>query len=187
MTDDHSPIRTRTERAILDAGAVVLGQDPAATLGAVASAAGVSRSTLHRYFPDRDGLLGALVDDGLRAVGEGVAHAAPERGDPTDALARVIAGLVACGDQISFLFTHNYLYEDHPAITGFDHAQSPIRAAIERGRQHGQFAPEFGDDWIERALWSIAYAAIRGVQEGSLPRHLAAEHATRLLLRGIGT
>jgi serine phosphatase RsbU (regulator of sigma subunit) len=45
---------------LLVAAARLLAQSPAATLADVAAAAGVSRSTLYRHFPGREGLIAAL-------------------------------------------------------------------------------------------------------------------------------
>jgi AcrR family transcriptional regulator len=47
---------------ILEAAERVFAADPSATLEAVATAAGVARTTVHRRFSSRDDLLDALVD-----------------------------------------------------------------------------------------------------------------------------
>ena len=52
------PRYDRTAAAILDAAAHVLSEHGSgANLADVAAAAGVSRATLYRYYPDRDALL----------------------------------------------------------------------------------------------------------------------------------
>ncbi len=51
VSDVSTPTRNRTERAILEAAVSVLARDRAATLPQIAQAAGVGRTTLHRYFP----------------------------------------------------------------------------------------------------------------------------------------
>ena len=52
----------RNRARILDAAERLLEQSPSVTLGDIAAAAGVSRSTLHRRFANRDELLAALDD-----------------------------------------------------------------------------------------------------------------------------
>jgi AcrR family transcriptional regulator len=52
----------RNRERILDAAERMLERSPSATLADIAAAAGVARSTLHRRFPNRDALLGALQD-----------------------------------------------------------------------------------------------------------------------------
>lgn len=58
----ESGARGRTRRAILGAAASVLSRRRDATLADIA-AAEVGRSTLQRYFPDREMLLSAVVED----------------------------------------------------------------------------------------------------------------------------
>jgi serine phosphatase RsbU (regulator of sigma subunit) len=55
----RSDARENRER-ILEAASRLLAQSPTATLADVAAAAGVSRSTLYRHFPGREGLIAAL-------------------------------------------------------------------------------------------------------------------------------
>ncbi|TGJ95488.1 TetR family transcriptional regulator, partial [Actinotalea fermentans ATCC 43279 = JCM 9966 = DSM 3133] len=57
--------RARTRRAILDAAVSVFSSNQAASLGEVAQAAQVGRSTLHRYFPERADLMRAVGAEAL--------------------------------------------------------------------------------------------------------------------------
>jgi serine phosphatase RsbU (regulator of sigma subunit) len=59
--ESRSDARENRER-ILAAAARLIDHSPAATIADVATAAGVSRSTVYRHFGDRDGLLAALAD-----------------------------------------------------------------------------------------------------------------------------
>ncbi|MEU1179064.1 helix-turn-helix domain-containing protein [Streptomyces sp. NPDC005820] len=58
-----------TRRAILDAAITLLATDPTASLSEVAAAAGVGRTTVHRYFPERSDLLAAIGVDRRRSRG----------------------------------------------------------------------------------------------------------------------
>jgi AcrR family transcriptional regulator len=62
-----SPDRSLTERALLDAAAVLLerGGPKAVTTRAVLAEAGVTAPTLYHHFRDKDGLLGALIEEGV--------------------------------------------------------------------------------------------------------------------------
>jgi AcrR family transcriptional regulator len=61
MTEVRSPgVRGSTASRILEAASPVLAADPAATIVAIADAAGLSRVTVHRYFRTRRDLLAAL-------------------------------------------------------------------------------------------------------------------------------
>ena len=64
-----------TRRTLLDAAVVVLSKDSTASLSVVAETAGLGRTTLHRYFPTRELLIRALVEDALDRVAEAIASA----------------------------------------------------------------------------------------------------------------
>jgi len=53
---------------VLDTAAAVLAKDPAASLGQVAAAAGIGRTTLHKQFPTRLDLLVAVASRGLDII-----------------------------------------------------------------------------------------------------------------------
>jgi len=53
---------------------------PALTMQAVASAAGVGKATIFHRFGDRDGLIGALLDDYMTELQDGFLHGPPPLG-----------------------------------------------------------------------------------------------------------
>src|SRR5580698_9377023 len=87
----RSGVRTRTRGAILAAAASVLARDRTATLPDIAEASGVSRTTLHRYFPDRESLIQATVKDSIQAIQQSVAGAVLDQGSSQDAMRRAVA------------------------------------------------------------------------------------------------
>ena len=107
--------RSRTRHAILSAAASVLGRDYHANLADIAAAAGVGRTTLHRYFPDRTGLINAAIKDSIEAIEQSVADAAVEQGPPVEAMRRLVAAMAAVGDQLVFLFGDRRVLEGHGA------------------------------------------------------------------------
>jgi AcrR family transcriptional regulator len=74
-------VQTRT---LLDVATRVLVADPAASLGDVAAAAGVSRTTLHSRFPTRHALLVALAEEALTLVEQALEDSGIEAADAED-------------------------------------------------------------------------------------------------------
>lgn len=71
----------RNRRTLIEAGRVVLSAvGPDATLSDIAQAAGVSRTTLHRHFTDRDDLFAAVFGDNVTQIEAKAAALLPEDG-----------------------------------------------------------------------------------------------------------
>src|SRR3989442_7329395 len=98
------PRYDRTAAAILDAAAHVLSAHGSSTnMADVAAAAGVSRATLYRYYPDREALLDALASAALAAAATRLADAGLERAPVEEAIERIVRALIAVGDPYGVL------------------------------------------------------------------------------------
>ncbi|WP_075743849.1 MULTISPECIES: TetR/AcrR family transcriptional regulator [Actinoalloteichus] len=185
----ESRTRGRTQRAILSAAASVLARNRTATLPEIAEAAGVSRTTLRRYFPDRDGLISAAVEDSVEAIEQAVADAEIEQGAPAEAMRRLVAAMVSVGDRLMFLFADPQILEGHGGANGVPAPPSapddPVIALIERGQAEGVFDREVTPDWIQRVLWSLVYTGYEEADQGRLSRHGVTSVVIRTLENGI--
>jgi AcrR family transcriptional regulator len=181
-TTHPSGVRGRTRRAILAAAASVLARDRGATLGEIARAAEVGRSTLHRYFPDREGLVEAVVEDSLEVLGRAVEGAALDQGPPLEAMRRLVAAMVDVGDRLVFLFGDPRVLEGREEGPPSDR---PVIELIERGQAQGVFDTKVGAGWIEHVLWALVYTAAEEVANGRLPRHGVAATVVRTFEHGI--
>ena len=77
----ESGARHRTRRAIVEAAIGVISDNPTAPLSEIAEAAGVGRSTLHRYFPERTDLLRAVALEVAAAALDKLIGKAPSEKD----------------------------------------------------------------------------------------------------------
>jgi AcrR family transcriptional regulator len=183
-SDPHSGVRGRTRRAILSAAAAVLARDRTATLADIARAADVGRSTLHRYFADRDDLLRAVVADSIAAIDTAISDAAPEQGPPAEAVRRLVAGMVDVGDRVLFLFSDAHLVEElYPG--SIDGPDQPVVDLIRRGQDEGVFLSGVPAEWLETAIWALVYTGCEGADRGVLPRHGVAQTVVHLLENGL--
>lgn len=183
-TTIDSPARSRTRRAILAAAAAVLARDRAATMADIAEAAEVGRSTLHRYFPDREELVRAVVADSCQVLAESVYRAALDQGPPADALRRLVAAMMDTGDRLRFLFG------DLQALDRFDARPVPEAAPavldlIARGQAAGVLDPRVSPGWVRHVLWALVYTGCEEVASGRMHRHGATAAVIHTLENGV--
>lgn len=178
--------RNRTERAIVAAAVATWASDRAATLPRIAEAAEVGRTTLHRYFPERDGLVRAAVDHALESIGGAIAEADPETGHPAEAMRRIVAALASVSESIMFVFGDGALRHDVvPATEPEPAPHDPVLALIRRGQAEGVFDDQLTAEWIQQVLWAVCYTAFEQVARGELPKFDVTATVTRTLERGI--
>jgi TetR/AcrR family transcriptional repressor of mexCD-oprJ operon len=164
---------------ILDATVDLLSQDPSASVGAIAAAAGVGRVTLYGHFPSR----AALVEGAVRhAIDRGEARLVEVdlTGDPRDALDRLIHSswllvvqsrnlLAAAQDSLS------------PARIQELH-DKPVRRLeelVRRGQRAGVFRADLPVSWLVGVLHRVMHGAADEIgagrlEEGDAPRAISA-------------
>lgn len=196
----ESGTRNRTRRAILGAAAEVLARDRTATLADIAKAAQVGRSTLHRYFPDRDDLIHAAVADSYLVIQQSIQDAAVDQGTAVEAMRRLIAAIVDTGGRMLFLYGDSRVLEDFAAHDGGDggadaaegepdtapdSVSSMVVDLIRRGQSEGAFDPTLDVDWVQDVIWALVYTGCEAASRGTLPRHGVTTAVVRMLENGI--
>ncbi|HXO49750.1 MAG TPA: TetR family transcriptional regulator [Mycobacterium sp.] len=173
-------MRVRTHAAILTATASALAADRLATLPDIAASAGVSRTTLHRYFADRETLVYEATLDSIRILAETVDEAVLEHGPTAEALRRLIAALLSIADRVLFLFADRATLQNTPAELNEDF----LICLIERGQHDGTFDPDLDATWIRHALYGLVLQGCADAISGELPRHTPGEIVFRTLEGG---
>jgi TetR/AcrR family transcriptional regulator, repressor for lfrA len=174
----ESRTRERTRLAILRAGIAVLTRSPAASLGEVAAAAGVARSTLHRYYSDRTALvegIHAFVHSEYRAV---LGRARLDEGTGLEAYARLCSELVDSDEVFSW-----WLQEQPSGSWGATPEDAVVASVLERGRADGSIDPRLDPDWIALHTWAALYTARVYPLTGSRSPREARELCVRTLVK----
>jgi AcrR family transcriptional regulator len=159
----------RSIARILDAAVAALGSDPDASMAEIARRAGVVRATIYVHFPTREALLEAATHRAIAEVAAVIAAAEPHRGDPAEALTRVVAAswrtlgryhaLVAINTQ---QHGHDELRERHSSILG------ALKPLIERGQADGTFRADVPAAWHLSMLMALMHAASGELSAGGV-------------------
>ncbi|WP_280496909.1 TetR/AcrR family transcriptional regulator [Nocardia asiatica] len=179
-----SGVRARTRAAILEAALTVWAREFSAPLADIAERAEVSRSTLHRYFPERQDLLDAVLIESLEVLDAVVAKAASSAPRAFDQLLLMLRSFVEVGDRLIFL------YADPDRFTGNPHwrpvGDRSLRTLIAAAQAEGDLDPALPAAWIEGVFNAHIYVAAEAAQAGGESTHVIADRAVRTLLGGVG-
>jgi AcrR family transcriptional regulator len=176
--------RRNIER-ILDGALDELALDPEVSMDAVARRAGVVRATLYVHFPTREALIAAVTERAIAETAEVLRAAAPDEGEPVDALTRVLVAAWRMLGRYHALVAINSRLDPirlralHEPVLGL------LRPLLERGQASGAFNPDLPLDWMLTVLLELIHAASRevgagGMSEGAAERALLATVAGAL-------
>ncbi|GAA1725857.1 TetR/AcrR family transcriptional regulator [Isoptericola hypogeus] len=166
VQDVEKGARARTRRAIVDAAVRELARDASVSLGQIADAASVGRTTLHRYFPERSDLLEAVRAETTARLDEAHARARLDEGTAREALRRLCPEYLLLGDLLTLLFTGVL-----PESVIDEAADDPLLALVARGREDGSIDPALDDAWVIGTLWAQLYLAWATLCEAGTARH----------------
>jgi AcrR family transcriptional regulator len=159
----------RSIARILDAALDALAIDPDASMAEIARRAGVVRATIYVHFPTREALIDAVTQRAMTEVSAAIDVAEPERGDPADALRRVLTStwrelgryhaLVAITTQLPHAEVRA---KHHPVL-------ARLEPLIARGQRDGSFRSDVPAAWHLSMLMALIHAASAELQTARIP------------------
>ncbi|MEU2563050.1 TetR/AcrR family transcriptional regulator [Streptomyces longispororuber] len=168
----ESGTRARTRRAIIDAAVALVAADPTASLGDVAAAAGVGRTTVHRYFPERSDLLAAIGHDVLEKVAVATERARLDDGPAAKALERLCQEYFELGDGLTLMFESPQL----ATWSGWDEetaADQHFLRTVRRGHKDGSIDTALDEEWVRNLVWALLYSAWEHTRTSGASKHTA--------------
>ena len=176
----------RSVAAILDAALEALASDPDSSMSEIARRAGVVRATIYVHFPTRETLLDAVMEYAVGQVAEATREAEPERGEPVEALARVLRATWRQLAQFHGLLALNTarlsaeeLHRRHLPVL------DQLEPLIERGQKQGAFRSDLPVSWLLAVTRSIVHTASHEIRGGRLPDSEAEEVMISTILGAI--
>ncbi|MEZ5116351.1 MAG: TetR/AcrR family transcriptional regulator [Candidatus Nanopelagicales bacterium] len=176
---------TDRRAVLLETAARVLAKDPAATLGEIAAAAGVGRTTLHRAFPTREDLLRTLALDALGRVRSAIDAAAPPDRPAPQALQAVAEAVLPIADEMRFLDAGPEVWDLPEMRDAWWTVAESLSELVDRGKRDGDLRPDVPTEVVVDAFVGALWGVADGIHEGRVAPARAARHLTDLLLRGV--
>jgi AcrR family transcriptional regulator len=165
-------LRDHVAAAILDAAATVLAErGDAASMGDVAGAAGVGRTTLYRYFPNREELVRALARAALSELADKLAEAHLESAGVGEGVARVSRAVLGAASKYRALAHTTRETEASDEIT--TRLREPLSVLFQRGTADGTLRTDIGAE----TLLDVYVALIEGAVGQELHERLGTEQA----------
>jgi len=173
MPPTRPPRRADAQRSfdsILDGALDALASDPEASMAEIARRAGVVRATIYVHFATRENLIEAVTRRAISDVTDAIQAAEPARGDPAEALRRVVtAAWRALGRfhilvEVNARLPHADLHAMHQPVLGV------LVPLIDRGQRDGIFRADVPVAWHLSMLLALIHAASGELSAGRMPQ-----------------
>ncbi|WP_375423143.1 TetR/AcrR family transcriptional regulator [uncultured Friedmanniella sp.] len=147
----------RTRRDLVQAAIESWSVDNTRSLGEVAHAAGVGRTTLNRYFPSRAALVAAVDEECRIRFDAAIRGARPDADDGLAAVVRMCAEVLQLGPVLGLIFADSALVD--PDSWGAGSGPEVMTAGLLRGQRDGSVASDLPAEWIATHTWTTLFGA----------------------------
>jgi AcrR family transcriptional regulator len=175
----------RNLHRIVEVAGRLLAEHPQLSMADVATAAGVSRATVYRHFATREALIDAIRRQAVEQGEEGVRLCRLDEGPAADALGRAAVQWLDIARRYSFAQLAGQPGSDDERATQRRIFREPLTRLIERGQAAGEFSAQHSPAWAVQVFGALLLAAVRAVQDGTLPEDEAAGALLDTLLKGL--
>ncbi|MDO8214084.1 TetR/AcrR family transcriptional regulator [Conexibacter sp. CPCC 206217] len=172
---------------LFDAVARVLARQPGSSMQEIASAAGISRTTLHRAFGDRETLVERLSEHVLADCERLFDAAGIDHAPVLEAFERLLDSTLAFAKAYALLFAEPYVYRVPRLVAEIETQDARLERFFARGQVEGAFRPDLPPRWLAYSVGAQLEAIWWAIDDG----HVGPREAPRLVratvLGGIAT
>ena len=179
-----SGVRLRTRQAIVSAAIAAWATDFSTSLGDIADRADVSRSTLHRHFPDRQSLVDAALVEARSVLERQASEAVDGCESARTALESLMRVIIGIDDVIVFLFADPHRFDGHPEWAEEEDQMLP--EILSRAQKDGAIADDLETRWLAGVFYSLCFVGAVSIAGGVMSRRRAADVAVRTFFSGVG-
>jgi len=167
-----------SREAILDVAIKLLVENKAASMQDIARAAGVGRTTLHRYYPSRDDLMRALIISALADAEQAIATCHLEDDTALEAIERIIDTFIPIGHRFHFLLTEHQFDTDPEIRARTAKLDEIFDALMQKGQQEGGLRKDLSARWLNYTLTALLFVSWEHIRDG----YLASRDASRVVM-----
>lgn len=176
-----------TRDELLRAAADFLGRRPNATQDEIASAVGVSRATLHRYFSGRGALMEALEALAVAEMRDVLGRVRLDEGSATEALCRLVTACEPVSPYMALLYSQSQELDVAGTLDAWQDIDAEITSLFQRGQRDGDFRPDLTAAWLTEAFYSLVEGTAWAIRAGRVAARDFDRLITDLLLNGVRT
>ncbi|MDG9675863.1 TetR/AcrR family transcriptional regulator [Micromonospora sp. DH14] len=173
----------RNLAAVLRTGARLLAEDPSTSISAIASAAGVDRTTVHRRFANREALLSAVFQAKLDSAERVLDDARLTEAPVAVALHRYVEGIIPVSRDWP-VDTRRMMRADPAADSRRQQQSQRLDDFLQRASDEGYLRPDTSPAWARAVLDQLVETAAHHFPETAPPR--AADLVVETFLNGLG-
>lgn len=177
---------------ILGSAQRLLNVDAAASMGAIAESGGISRATLHRYFPTRESLLTELgtrsLDRWQQRLDAGSAEQVAADADPDRIAASIsdlVRGYVEDAHDFGFALTDHFILNDASLRERTEHLTSREAALWATAQEAGVLRVDLAPRWICHAVYGLLVAGREADRLGNVASRDLADLVLSTFLTGV--
>ncbi len=150
---------------MIESAIALLNRDPTASMGEIAAASKVGRTTVYRHFPNRDDLVVALFARVIEESRAFTAEIAAEAADAEDLLRRLAPRMIDLG--LRFRFLHSYRYVGQATLDESKQIpDDPVRLYLAAAQKRGEVRADFPVQWLASTTQALAIAALDDLYAG---------------------